>query len=663
MALQLSEFLINNSLTKRFMETPSPRWFVWTVDMLIIAFSCLVTYGFSPTADILIPGWWGEAWAQGIGVFIIYAMLMPLARTYKYIVRLSVVEDMYRVVLLVAAASAILFIIALVTGLTLGYAYFGVWNVFVVGLISFTTMMFARLTIKYIYRQLAGQQHKRKKVIALVSTVNSSAYATSLNDNPLGEYKTVAMLTLTPDNNVRSINGIPVIPFSKDTIQEVFKKYDSNSLIFPSGQLKFMRAGVADIFMSHNIHLLVYSPVKEIDSATGLERDSGSVRNIKIEDLLGRDVIHPDTAQVERVLRKQIVMITGAAGSIGSEIVNQVADMKAEEIVLVDQAETPMHELQLLIEKSYPNIKIHLFIGDVTNQKRMEQAFKKYRPRYVFHAAAYKHVPMMERNPSEAIMTNVFGTKNLADLSVKYGVEKFVMISTDKAVNPTNIMGASKRIAEIYVQSLFFHTRRTRDSQTTGFITTRFGNVLGSNGSVIPLFRKQIENGGPVTVTHRDIIRYFMTIPEACSLVLQAGTIGNGGEIFVFDMGQPVKIYDLATRMISLSGLKPGVDIEIIETGLRPGEKLYEELLNNKESTMSTRNDKIMIAKVRVYNFDEVMSHLEVLWDATQSGNYHDIVAEMKRLVPEFKSNNSQWEEIDQEIDNEEVITEVGIQS
>lgn len=657
-----SEYLINNKLVKKFLSTPSPRWLVWAVDMAIIAFSCLVTYGLSPTAEILIPGWWGEAWVQGLGVFAVYAVMVLFTRAYKYIVRISVLEDMYRVILLVASTSCILFIISLVTGLTLGYAYFGIWNIFVVGLLAFTIMMFSRLTIKFLYRRLIGQKYKRRRVIALGSSVNSFAYAAALNDDPIGEYKTVAMMTLTPDPSVSSINNIPVITYSSDNIGKIFEEYDCNCLIFPEGQLKFMRTGVADVFLSNHIHLLMYSPVKEIDSVTGLEKATGSVRDIRIEDLLGRDVIQPDTSHVEHVLRKQIVMITGAAGSIGSEIVNQVAEMKANEIVLVDQAETPMHELQLMMEQKHPDIKIHLFIGDVSNYGRMEQAFKKYNPRYVFHAAAYKHVPMMERNPSEAIKTNVFGTKNLADLAVKYGVDKFVMISTDKAVNPTNVMGASKRIAEIYVQSLFFHTRRNSDLAKTSFITTRFGNVLGSNGSVIPLFRKQIEQGGPITVTHRDIIRYFMTIPEACSLVLQAGTMGDGGEIFVFDMGQPVKIYDLATRMISLSGLKPGVDIEIVETGLRPGEKLYEELLNDKEATMATRNDKIMIAKVRVYQYDDVIRHLEVLLKATEAGDYHDIVAEMKRLVPEFKSKNSLWESVDKEIDKTEVITELTAQ-
>lgn len=645
------------------LSSHSPRWFVWLVDMAMVSVACLITYGLSPTAYLMTPGWWGEAWAQGIAMVAVYGVTSLIIRAYKYIVRISVLEDMYKVMMLVASTSAILFIIALVSWFTVGYAYFGIWNIFVVALLTFTMMMFSRLSIKFLYRQHVRRSVKRRRVIALGSNVDSFAYATALNDNPSGEYQIVAMMTLSSHPGVSSINNIPLLPFSAEKVGEIFGQFNSDCLIFPIGQLKFMRTGVADIFLNHHIHMLMYSPVKEIDPASGDVKIGGSVRDIRIEDLLGRDVIHTDTSRVEHTLRGQVVFISGAAGSIGSEIVNQVSAMKPAELVLVDQAETPMHDLQLFMEQHHPDVKIHLFLGDVANGRRMEEAFAKYHPRYVFHAAAYKHVPMMERNPSEAIMTNVFGTKTLADLAVKYGVEKFVMISTDKAVNPTNVMGASKRIAEIYVQSYFYHLRRTKDAHSTSFITTRFGNVLGSNGSVIPLFRKQIEEGGPVTVTHRDIIRYFMTIPEACSLVLQAGTMGDGGEIFVFDMGQPVKIYDLASRMISLSGLRPGVDVKIVETGLRPGEKLYEELLNDKEATQATRHNKIMIAKVRIYQYLEVMEHLETLLKATVEGNYHNIVAEMKRLVPEFKSKNSKWESVDKEIDKNDIITEVALES
>ncbi len=660
MRKKIIEYLSDNTLIAKFMSAPSPQWVVLCVDLLIVALSCLITYTFSPTASLARAGWMYTPVAQGILTFGAYALMMPVVHTYRYIVRLSVVSDMYRIVALVSASSALLFLTALSTYMALGLAYFGIWNIFVVGMLVFTAMMISRLTIKYLHLIFSASNGNRTRAIVLGSTVGTLANATALNSDPAGKYKVVAMLILKPENSGQSINGIPVHPYSADTIAELFEKYDCDCLIFPESQMKFMRSGVADLFLKNHIRLLMLSQMKEIGTKAGLENQGmPTIRNINIEDLLGRDVIQPDTTEVERVLHGQTVMITGAAGSIGSEITNQVALMNAAEIVLVDQAETPMHELQLQMEATHPGIKIHLFIGDVTNADRIEQAFIRYKPRYVFHAAAYKHVPMMERNPSEAILTNVFGTKNLADLAIKYGVDKFVMISTDKAVNPTNIMGASKRIAEIYVQSLFFHVRRQSDAWPTRFITTRFGNVLGSNGSVIPLFRKQIEQGGPVTVTHRDIIRYFMTIPEACSLVLQAGTMGNGGEIFVFDMGQPVKIYDLATRMISLSGLRPGKDIEIVETGLRPGEKLYEELLNDKEKTMATRHNKIMVAKVRVYDYSEVTDHLDRLRKLTQLGEYHDIVAEMKRMVPEYKSQNSQWESVDKEIAKTEKIAEI----
>lgn len=644
----------NSTLAHKFLKAPSPSKYVFMFDLLVVALCCFITYAFSPSASLDKPGWIYSPFAQGLFAFLIYAVLMSVVHTYRYIIRLSVLEDMYRIVVLSGLAICTMLLVASATYISAGFAYFGLWNIFVLMLLTFTLLMLSRLAIKYIYRQLAISKQNRLRAIALGPSVNAMSFATTLNNDPECRYNIVALLVISPDEKVKTFNDIPVYKYNPDTIAEIFEKHSCDNLVFPSGQLKLMQSGLADEFLKSHIHLNMFTQVREIDPKSGLEKPlAGSVRSINIEDLLGRDVIKPDTTEVESVLRNQVVMVTGAAGSIGSEIVNQVANLHAAEIILLDQAETPMHELQLQMEASHPDTKIHLFIGDVANAGRIEQAFRRYRPRYVFHAAAYKHVPMMERNPSEAILTNVFGTKNLADLSIKYNVEKFVMISTDKAVNPTNVMGASKRIAEIYVQSLFFYNRSHSDGPSTQFITTRFGNVLGSNGSVIPLFRKQIEQGGPVTVTHRDIIRYFMTIPEACSLVLQAGTMGKGGEIFVFDMGQPVKIYDLATRMISLSGLRPGEDIEIVETGLRPGEKLYEELLNDKEMTMATRHNKIMVAKVRVYDYLQVGEHLDTLRKLTELGEYFDIVAEMKHIVPEFHSKNSLWEKVDKEIANE----------
>lgn len=489
-------------------------------------------------------------------------------------------------------------------------------------------------------------------MVFLGSAINSFALATALKNEVDGQFEPVLMLSQSSKILENRAGGIPIRPFDPDNVRQVFDEFEANTLMFLSTQMEFIRQGAGDVFLHNGIRLLMLNQVEEfnVNDEDASPRISAHVQDIKIDDLLGREQIVTDKSHIEERLRGQVVMITGAAGSIGSEIVRQVAALGAKRIVLVDQAETPMHDMQLSLEANFPDIRIELCIADVANYGRMEHIFNDFRPRIVYHAAAYKHVPMMERNPSEAAMTNIFGTKNLADLALKYNVEKFVMISTDKAVNPTNIMGASKRIAEIYVQSLANHLIKTTDKPSTRFITTRFGNVLGSNGSVIPLFQRQIEAGGPVTVTHRDIIRYFMTIPEACSLVLEAGCMGHGGEIFIFDMGKPVRIYDLATRMISLAGLRPGIDIQIVETGLRPGEKLYEELLNNRETTIATHHKKIMIAKVREYDYDGVCKSLEQLRESVNRVNFHDTVQQMKRIVPEFKSQNSKWDKVDKEV-------------
>ena len=653
MKKKLIKLLANSALVRGFVAKPMPKWMVYLADMVIVAFCCIITLTFGIRNDN------GSEWiyspaARAIFEFAVYGLLSFVLGTSRYIIRLSVIEDTYKLVLLVGSASLVLSLGSLVTYFTLGFSYFNFWNIFVIGVMSFTLMLLMRLAIKYIYIQLSGVAKHRTRVIVLGSAINSFFLASALKNEFEGGFNPVALLSLAPRNIDATVNGIPVVPFNADTVAEVFELYRCDTLLFLSTQLELMRSGTADVFLKNGIKLLMLNQVEEFDvNSKSMPALSSHVHDIRIEDLLGREPIRTENPMIRSVIKGQVVMITGAAGSIGSEIVRQVAAMEAGEIVLLDQAETPMHDMQLELEASFPHIKIHLFIGDVSNYGRMEHAFQKYHPRYVFHAAAYKHVPMMERNPSEAVLTNVFGTKNIADLSVKFGVEKFVMVSTDKAVNPTNVMGASKRIAEIYVQSLFYHLREQADRPSTRFITTRFGNVLGSNGSVIPLFRRQIEQGGPITITHRDIIRYFMTIPEACSLVLEAGCMGKGGEIFVFDMGQPVKIWDLAVRMISLSGLRPGEDIEIIETGLRPGEKLYEELLNEKEHTIATHHKKIMIARVRAYLYKDVLEHLERLHQCVLAGAGHDIVAEMKHIVPEFKSNNSVWQQVDLEIKEE----------
>ena len=374
------------------------------------------------------------------------------------------------------------------------------------------------------------------------------------------------------------------------------------------------------------------------------------LREVSVEDLLPRAEINVDLKSVENMLTGRRVLITGAAGSIGSEMVKQVAQFKPAAMMLSDQAETPQHDIQLMMAKDYPEVPCEVVVTSISRRMRMDYIFDTFRPEYVFHAAAYKHVPMMEKNPSEAVMNNIYGTKVIADMSVKYGVKKFVMISTDKAVNPTNVMGCSKRICEIYVQSLAKKLAKeaqkngTSSTDYTQFVTTRFGNVLGSNGSVIPLFKQQIKNGGPVTVTDERIVRFFMLIPEACKLVLEAGTMGNGGEIFVFDMGEPVKIADLAKRMIALSGAK---NVEIKYTGLREGEKLYEEVLNELEGTKPTFHEKIRIASVREYDYDEVNRDIEELVDMSKRYDNMTTVKKMKEIVPEYKSNNSEYEKLD----------------
>lgn len=649
--------LAESQLLQSVIHTPSPRWVILLLDMCIVAISCLLTFTFSVNPNQNFGhNWLTTPLSITAVVVLVYFITCKVMRINEYIVRISMIVDLYRLTLMVAIASFSLLVISMVVNMLTGILYIRVWNIFLIGMLSFTMMMVVRLVVKFLYSVVTTDSHRREPVIILGSSINSFAIANALRNEDNGRFQPVALLSLNDHIGDYKIENIPVVRYDKDNIMEVFEKYRCHTLIFLSGQQEFVRTVLADVLLDNNIKILKLNQVEEIDAAKDEKAPSLSphVQSIKIEDLLNREPIKTGSAHIEDLIENQVVMITGAAGSIGSEIVRQVARFRAGDIVLVDQAESPMHEMQLEMEAKFPNIRIHLFVGDVTNPTRMERAFVKYHPRYVFHAAAYKHVPMMERNPSEAILTNVFGTKNMADLSVKYGVEKFVMISTDKAVNPTNIMGASKRIAEIYVQSLFFHRRKHYDGQSTQFITTRFGNVLGSNGSVIPLFRRQIEAGGPVTVTHRDIIRYFMTIPEACSLVLEAGCMGRGGEIYIFDMGKPVKIYDLACRMISLAGLKLGQDINIVETGLRPGEKLYEELLNDKELTVPTHHQKIMAAKVRTYDYIDVMNHIEELSDAIKNCDTHRLVAEMKHIVPEFHSKNSKYEAIDREIEEED---------
>ncbi len=652
------EKLINRLLDlrvfKSFRVKTTPRWIILLLDMLIVTVSFIATV----VADMysihsfVTPISFFINW---LIIFAVYFIVSYVAKSYTCVIRLSVIEDLYRIFMVVVLSIAILvFINALKLWIT-GSTFLRFWDILIIGAMSFSMMMIERLCIKYLYMRMNSSTAGRKRVLVLGTTFNSLFLANALKGEIGGKYLPVGLLSVKSGQETNEINGFKVYRFDPENMSEVFKKRNIEGLVYDSKSHSLMRSGFADYFIKNNIALLAMNKVAEFEQ----EGEEGKpaeqsgistyIKEVQIEDLLGRDPIVLDNPLVRQHIKGSCVLITGACGSIGSEIVRQVASYGASKIILFDQAETPMHDVSLEMKKDYPKAHIELIMGDVRNRERLEEVFSNFHPRFVFHAAAYKHVPMMEINPTEAILANVMGTRNVADMALKYNVYKFVMISTDKAVNPTNVMGCTKRLAEIYCQSLFFDAQK--QGKKTQFITTRFGNVLGSNGSVIPLFRRQIAAGGPVTVTHKEIIRYFMTIPEACSLVLEAGCMGSGGEIYIFDMGEPVKIYDMARRMISLTGLKPDIDIKIEEIGLRPGEKLYEELLNDKEKTTATVNKKIMIAKVKTYNYKDVCKNIDKIIDLASHGNVHDMIYAMKEFVPEYKSQHSRFEAIDREIE------------
>ena len=503
-------------------------------------------------------------------------------------------------------------------------------------------MWSVRMVVKYMYEYYKTDQDARGVFIYGVKTGGLSI-ARALSSPSNTTFKLKGFISDADDMIGKRLMGVKVYE-NNDKIIKMMEQENANTLfVSPLKRDKFVKSPeMVDAMIENGIAIYTMDTATKWDGKSDIS--TAQLKEIDIEDLLPRDEIEIDLTAIEELLKDKSILITGSAGSIGSEIVKQIAEFGPRQLVLIDQAETPQHDIRLMMASQYPDIKAETIVASICNKRHMEAIFRKYRPDYVFHAAAYKHVPMMEDNPCESIQNNVEGTKVMADLAVKYGVKKFVMISTDKAVNPTNVMGCSKRICEIYVQSLDKAIKEGHHEGQTQFVTTRFGNVLGSNGSVIPLFREQIKNGGPVTVTHPEIIRYFMLIPEACKLVLEAGTMGHGGEIFVFDMGAPVKIADLAKRMIKLSGAK---NVEIKYTGLRDGEKLYEEVLNDEEITIPTEHEKIKVANVREYDFYEVKKQIEKL--ISDSYLYDDMatVSSMKQIVPEYISNHSIYEKLD----------------
>ena len=650
---RLLDKLLDLRVFRAFRVKTTPRWIVLLLDMLIV----LVSYAATEIAGmysqhVVIPS--TTILVNAFVVLAVYFVVTYVSKSYTCVIRLSVIEDLYRIFMAIAFSTILLCVLNVMKTVFTGAPFLKYWDILIIGALSFSMMMIERLCIKYLYMRMNSATTGRKRVLVLGTSFGSVFLANALKGEIGGKYLPVGLLSIKSGSESSEINGFKVYRFDPETMTERFARDNIEGLIFDAKSNNLMSSGFADYFIKNDILLLAMNKVAEFEQ----DKESGDSKNIstfikevQIEDLLGRDPIVLNNPLVSQHIKGSCVLITGACGSIGSEIVRQVANYGASKIVLFDQAETPMHDIALEMRKNCPKANIELFMGDVRNRERLDEAFGKFRPRYVFHAAAYKHVPMMEINPTEAILANVKGTRNVADMALKYNVYKFVMISTDKAVNPTNVMGCTKRLAEIYCQSLFFDAQR--QGKKTQFITTRFGNVLGSNGSVIPLFRKQIAAGGPVTVTHKDIIRYFMTIPEACSLVLEAGCMGSGGEIYIFDMGEPVKIYDLARRMISLAGLKPDIDIKIEEIGLRPGEKLYEELLNDKEKTTATVNRKIMVAKVRTYDYNDVCKNIDNIIQLAAAGNVHDMIYAMKEFVPEYKSQHSRFESIDKEIEGD----------
>ena len=616
-----------------------PIWTILLIDVLIIVVSSLLAYALrydfrsifleSSTIDKTI-----------VWTVIVNLVFFRVFRTYSNVLRFSSFIDIMRIFVSLTVSYALLMISSVLLASYLDIRLAPVSVLFMAYIISFAIMSCSRIVVKMFYELLNFDGSHSANVFIYGAKEAGVNIAKALRVNLRNHYRLRGFIADEPELINKVMMGVKVFP-NDESLIDVLNDRDVHTIIIsPAKMEELKKSDMADRLLAHNIKLMTAPPLSEWSGQT-LNRTQ--LKEIQIEDLLQRDPIEIDIHEVASHLEGKRVMITGAAGSIGSEIMRQVASFNPYKLILVDQAETPLHDIRLELQDRWRDIDAETIIADISNATRMEDIFKEYQPQYIFHAAAYKHVPMMEDNVSESIQINVFGTRTLADLAVKYGAEKFVMISTDKAVNPTNVMGCSKRICEIYVQSLAKKLQE-KGGHVTQFITTRFGNVLGSNGSVIPRFRDQIQRGGPVTVTHPEIIRYFMTIPEACRLVLEAGSMGNGGEIYIFDMGKPVKIVDLAKRMISLSGR---TDVKIEFTGLRHGEKLYEELLNVKELTKPTYHEKIMIATVREYDYDEVKQRIQKLIEVSYTYDQMQIVAAMKDIVPEFISKNSCFEALD----------------
>ena len=625
-----------------------PRWGVLLMDLTL----CSVAFWLSAwiaSGSFHYPLWADFVTPLGVQyviVMVVQFIMFWAFHTYSGMLRYSTFIDTIKVLLSNIATGLILFAFNILMDYTTGQHPLLNTVLAIYVPMAFVLLFSLRVGVKTLNETMERGQGSPRVMIYGTQTAGL-AIAKMLRSAGNTPYRPMGFIADANERHGYELAGLPVKALNDKLFDWMANRRIRHVIISPLKMRTLNPAKDLQVFIDHNVRILTTPYFKQWDNIDEIDMQRiGRIDSIRIEDLLERPAIEINTDNVRQCLRKRVVLVSGAAGSIGSELVRQVQKYKPQVTILLDIAESPLHDLLLDLKQQFPTSRFIPIIADIRNRERIEHVFSEMRPDIVYHAAAYKHVPLMESFPNEAIQTNVLGTKNMADMAVKYGVQRFVMISTDKAVNPTNIMGASKRIAEIYVQSLFRKLHET-DPKCTKFITTRFGNVLGSNGSVIPYFRKQIAAGGPVTVTHPDIIRYFMTIPEACCLVMEAGTLGDGGEIFVFDMGEPVKILDLARNMIRLAGFTPEKDIPIVFTGLRPGEKLYEELLNQRETTLPTSNEKIMVARVRESDFDEVNERVNQLIETSRLTKPFTTVSLMKQLVPEFISNNSIYEQLD----------------
>jgi FlaA1/EpsC-like NDP-sugar epimerase len=631
-----------------FSKNSLPYWCIFLIDCAIVVFSGFLVFWIFNDAEKVF-----ENTLQILNTMVCFVLLcipgFRIFHTYSGFMRYSSFVDLMRVVYgnLVTLGLVLLVQFAMSYLPKDIFIHFNTTSLCLILIISTLLMWALRVFVKTLY-DVAFSNTRAVRVLIYGAMRGGVGLAKNIQGQRPRKFVVKGFITHFKNAKHQQIMGENVYSIDEDIADIIIKNDIEGVLVSPYRVDEFRNnQEIQDKIISAGAKIYMAQNAREMNSG---EEDISSedfgnmqLREVSVEELLPRSEIRVDLKSVEELLKGKRVLITGSAGSIGSELVRQVARFHPAAMMLIDQAETPQHDIRLMMAKDFPDIPAEAVVTSISRLTRMDAVFRTFRPDYVFHAAAYKHVPMMEDNPSEAVMNNIYGTKIIADLSVKYGVSKFVMVSTDKAVNPTNVMGCSKRICEIYVQSLDQAIKQKKSAKTQ-FVTTRFGNVLGSNGSVIPLFREQIKNGGPVTVTDERIVRFFMLIPEACKLVLEAGTKGNGGEIFVFDMGKPVKIADLAKRMIKLSGAK---NVEIKFTGLRPGEKLYEEVLNELEGTKPTFHEKIRIAEVREHDFEEVSKDINELIEISKLYNDMDTVRKMKEIVPEYKSNNSIYEELD----------------